>query len=104
MVNYEQIIEYPEPISEEIFKREHLAKHKPCIIRNCTKDLKIQKWNVDYIQEKCGDNEVFCRWQTDNEKYKSGVEYQVRKTTVGECWRGFKEELLRLIVFHQLFL
>ena len=84
MVNYEKITEYPEPISAELFKTEHLAKHKPCIIRNCSKELKIQKWSIDYIQEKCGANEVFCRWQTNNDKYQSGVEYQVRKTTVGQ--------------------
>lgn len=84
MVKYQKIIEYPEPIPVEHFKTEHLAKHKPCIIRNCSRELKIQKWNIDYIQEKCGENEVFCRWQTNNDKYQSGVEYQVRKTTVGQ--------------------
>merc|ERR1711879_861434 len=84
MVVYEKILEYPEPISDELFQREHLAKHVPCIIRNCSRNLKIQRWSMDYIQEKCGENEVFCRWQTNNEKYAAGVEYQVRKTSVGQ--------------------
>ena len=84
MVKYQKIIEYPEPIPDEVFQKEHLRKHQPCIIRNCSKNLKIQRWTIDYIKEKCGSNQVFCRWKTDSDKYKSGIEYQVRKTTVGE--------------------
>ena len=91
MVKYTQIKVYDEPITEQTFLAEHLSLHRPCIIRKCTENLKIQKWSIDYIHEKCGDNEVFCRWQTDNAKYQSGTEYQVRKTTVNEL-RGLKIE------------
>jgi len=92
MVRYQKIIVYDAPPSMECFKKEHLLPHVPCIIRGCTVGLKIQKWDLQYIEEKCGDNKVFCRSQTNCDKYKSGVEYSVRQTTVKEYLSDLRQQ------------
>merc|ERR1711976_736477 len=74
-----QVYDSPECLSDEQFRKDHLYQHIPCIIRNCTTKLKINKWNLNYISHKCGHNDIFVRSETNKPEYKNGTQYKSKK-------------------------
>merc|ERR550539_1404551 len=56
------------------------SSYKPVIIRNGANHFPaIKRWKTDfnYLISKCGDNEVYCRTETDNPLYRNGQKYKI---------------------------
>lgn len=71
-------IDVVDNISKEDFVRDYYKPQKPVLIKNLTKDWEaFEKWNLDYIQERAGDQVVPLY---NNEKTK-GKQYSAEPAT-----------------------
>ena len=70
---------------KETFLIKYLRNNKPLVIRNALKKFDCgsayQNWSLDYLNEKCGDNQVYVRRNTMQDGYKTGKAYQVQSIT-----------------------
>jgi len=77
-------------LSPEDFHRNYFVKAKPVIITDATDDWKARNWTVEALSERVGDAEVFIRGKTNQEDYRVGKSYTIRRDT----FRNYCQDLL----------
>lgn len=73
-------VEAPDP---ETFHREYFLRARPVVITGATEHWPARGWTVEGLAERVGANEVFVRGKTDQEDYRTGKAYTIRKDTFG---------------------
>ncbi|CAF1048344.1 unnamed protein product, partial [Brachionus calyciflorus] len=68
---------------QEDFINNYLCKSRPLVIRNALRifdcGTAFERWCLDYLLSKCGQNRVFVRRNTLDENYKMGKAYNVQE-------------------------
>ena len=78
-------------LSEQEFIDKYLLPHKPCVVRNATSNLPCQNWTLKYLLNKCGENNVVTRTETNCENYKNGTEYKSKNISFKTYIKNLEE-------------
>ena len=70
-------------LTPERFHREFFTKARPVIITDAAEDWPCREWTIEGLAERVGGNEVMVRGKTNQEDYKVGKSYTIRRDTFG---------------------
>lgn len=68
-------------LSELDFHNEYFVKAQPVIITDATEDWPARRWTIPNLMEKVGDTKVWIRGKTNQDDYRTGKAYTIRKDT-----------------------
>jgi len=71
-------------LSEREFHDEYFLKARPVIITDATEDWPARSWTIPDLVDKVGENEVWVRGKTNQEDYRVGKTYTIRRDTFGK--------------------
>ena len=81
-----------ESLSIEEFQDNYFSKAKPVIITGLVQSWPCySKWTIEGLMQRVGDNEVLIRGKTNQEDYKQGKSYTIRRDT----FRNYCQDLLQ---------
>ena len=70
-------------LTPERFHREFFTKARPVIITDAAEDWPCREWTIEGLAERVGGNEVMVRGKTNQEDYRVGKSYTIRRDTFG---------------------
>jgi len=68
-------------LTEIDFHQQYFLKAKPVIITDATEDWGARQWTIQSLVDKVGEKEVWIRGKTNQDEYKAGKAYTIRKDT-----------------------
>ena len=68
-------------LSEKEFHRDYFLPARPVIITDATEDWPARQWTISSLVERVGNNEVWVRGKTNQEDYRVGKTYTIRRDT-----------------------
>lgn len=77
-------------LSPDDFEELYFRRAKPVVITGVTDGWPCRQWTIESLMERVGDNKVFIRGKTNQEDYRVGKAYSIRKDT----FRNYCKDLL----------
>jgi len=68
-------------LSEKEFHQDYFLPARPVIITDATEDWPARQWTISSLVDRVGDNEVWVRGKTNQEDYRVGKTYTIRRDT-----------------------
>ena len=68
-------------LSEKDFHDNYFLPAKPVIITDATEDWPARDWTIPALVDRVGNNEVWVRGRTNQEDYRVGKTYTIRRDT-----------------------
>ena len=68
-------------LSEKEFHQDYFLAARPVIITDATEDWPARQWTISSLVDRVGDNEVWVRGKTNQEDYRVGKTYTIRRDT-----------------------
>lgn len=78
-IKEKDVIRLSTPPSVDEFVNKYLIPGVPVVIENGFKNWKANEWTIDYLDKKCGDNNVHVRKFTRSSDYRSGKKYGIEE-------------------------